>query len=116
MVAGFTFLLHVPLPNPVIVPPPLLNVSVQFPMAVIVPDTDVLTPLHILLFALVIIAVGRGFIVILISVPLFSQPDDSFLKNNVPVLVPTGKPEMEIALGGKVDHGWSLKVLQSILY
>ena len=67
---GLTDLLQVPLPVPVTVPP-LLRVSVHAPLAVMVPFTVALPPLHIVAVVPVIAATGRVFTVI-VTLPVKS--------------------------------------------
>ena len=59
-----------PLPVPVTVPP-LLRVKVHAPLAVIVPFTVALPPLHIVAVVPVIAATGRAFTVI-VTLPVRS--------------------------------------------
>ena len=61
---GLTDLLQDDEPVPVTVPPPLLNVKVQLPVAVTVPVIFVLETLQIVTLELVIFAVGRVLTVI----------------------------------------------------
>ena len=81
IVVGLTLLLHDPLPLPVTVPP-LLNVKVQAPVAVIEPLIVVLPPLQMDVAVLVTAATGRGFIVtpVLPSVPQQDPVEDTALK------------------------------------
>jgi len=60
---GFTVLFHTPLPVPVTVPPPLFNVKVQAPLAVMVPLMLVFPPLQMLVLVLVMAATGLEFTV-----------------------------------------------------
>lgn len=61
MVEGVTFALQVPLPVPVVVEPSL-SVSVQAPVAIMVPEIFVRLPKQIELAGLVIAATGRALI------------------------------------------------------
>ena len=70
VVDGLTVLLHVPLPVPVTVPP-LLRVRVHAPLAVMVPVTAAVPPLHIVDVVPVIAAIGRVFTVI-VTLPVKS--------------------------------------------
>ena len=60
VVEGETVLLQEPLPVPVTVPP-LLKTSVHAPLAVIVPLTVAVPPLHMVDVTPVIAATGRAF-------------------------------------------------------
>ena len=71
---GLTGWLHVPLPVPE-TDPPLLNVSVHAPLAVMVPLMLVLSPLQMVTLLLVIAATGRGFTVT-VAVPIKSDAAD----------------------------------------
>jgi hypothetical protein len=63
VVVGLTVLFHTPFPVPVTVPPPLFNIKVHAPLAVMVPLMLVLPPLHMLVLLLVIAATGLAFTV-----------------------------------------------------
>ena len=102
---GLILLLQIPLPVPVTVPPPLLKVKVHDPFDVIVPPTEVESPLQIKALGVVMDAAGRGFTISVIGYPTLSQAVAEFQRYIVPVCVPgINGLEITIGLAGKIVH------------